>query len=434
MKIKLNIKKITVVVISLLLLVPAITTSIAQAAIVPSNFADSKLDLKVKSAIAIDKKSGQVLYAKNANKKLPIASISKLITIYLTLQAIKDKKISWNQKITPDETAIKVSQNPEYAGVNLKTGHSYTIRQLYQATLIQSANGAAMTLAKAVSGGQKQFVDLMRKQLKKWGISDAKIYTPSGLPNYTSGIDAYPGAAKNAENELSAADVALVADHLLSDFPEVVKTTQIAHLNFVDGKQATAMTNWNWMLNGLRSYDASYPLDGLKTGTTDAAGACFVGTVKKNGRRIITVVLGARHRDGNDPARFDETKKLLSYLFNNYQLFIFKKGTRFAGAKNVKVVNGKEKKVELVLLKDTGVWANNINSVKSVKADFSKENLAAPVNVGQKVGNFIIKDIPSIKNIDGLNMEATVNEDIQQVNVFAQFFRWVVDSFNKLFS
>lgn len=135
-----------------------------------NNYHQEQVELQAKSAIAIDLKSGQVLYAKDANKKLPIASMSKLITIYLTLDAIHNKKLSWNQKVKPTKQIVKISNNPEYSGVPLKLNHGYTIKQLYEATLIQSANGPAMLLGQAISGSQQAFVKKMRKQLASWNI------------------------------------------------------------------------------------------------------------------------------------------------------------------------------------------------------------------------------------------------------------------------
>ncbi|QNQ80094.1 serine hydrolase [Lactobacillus sp. PV034] len=385
-----------------------------------NNYQDDRVNLNVKSAIAVDAKNGQVFYAKNADKKMPIASMSKLITIYLTLQAIKDKKISWEQEVTPTKQMVKVSKNPDYSGVPLELRHKYTVRQLYEATLIASANAPAMLLAQTVGGSQVGFVKQMQNQVKKWGIKNAKIYTPDGLPNYTQGKDAYPGVGKNAENELSAADMAIVVDKLVSEFPEVIKTTKIAHKDFNDQGKITSMENWNWMLKGLSQYDAAYPLDGLKTGTTDAAGACFAGTMIKNGRRIITVVMGARHQDGSDPSRFVQTKKLLNYVFSNYQLYIMKKGQKIDGVNEVAVPNGKQKTASLVMQKDTGIWIAN---GKHITAKFSQDNIAAPIKAGQKVGYFDVAAIPSIKDKDGVQLPATVTQNIEKANIFVRVWR-----------
>ena len=403
----------------LFLSVTAVTNSSVKAASI-DNYNQNNVDLDVKAAIAIDSKNGQVLYAKNANQALPVASMSKLITIYLTLQAIKEKKITWDQEVKPTEQIVKVSKNPDYSGVPLNLGHTYTIRQLYQSTLIQSANGSAMLLGQTIAGSQVKFVNQMRDLLKKWGIKDAKLYTPDGLPNYTQGADAYPGAGRNAENTLSASDMAIIVDKLLTDFPEVTKTTKIANLDFNDHGKITKMTGWNWMLKGLSQYDAAYPLDGLKTGTTDAAGACFAGTMIKNGRRIITIVMGARHKDGTDPSRFIQTKKLLQYVFTNYQLYILKKGQAISGAKTVGVPEGKEKIANLVLQKDTGIWlSKNEKLVGTAKP----KNISAPQIAGDKVGTIALRSIPSIKDNDGVQLPATVKKDIAKANFFVIIWR-----------
>lgn len=136
-----------------------------------NNYHEDQVDLDVKSALAIDVNTGQILYAKNANKKLPVASMSKLITVYLTLDAIKNKKIDWNQRIKPTKQIVAVSNNSEYSGIPLQMNHSYTIKQLYEATLIDSANGPAMLLGQAISGSQQSFVKKMREQLSTWNIT-----------------------------------------------------------------------------------------------------------------------------------------------------------------------------------------------------------------------------------------------------------------------
>lgn len=279
-----------------------------------SNYQTDHLNLQAKAAIAIDQKSGQVLYAKNAKHGLAIASLTKMMTIYLTLQAIKGGKLSWSQKVTPPAAAIANTGNSEFANVPLRKHHQYTIRQLYQATLIESANGAAMTLAQAVGGNQSAFIDQMNAQARKWHLISTHFYTSCGLANQDVGNLAYPGASGKAQNYASAQAVATIARHLLTDYPQVLQTTRIRKMDFVDGQQVTTMINWNKMLPGQPYASHRFLLDGLKTGTTDKAGACFTGTTVLKGRRIITVVLGAP----NDEARFRQTEKLLTFLADHY--------------------------------------------------------------------------------------------------------------------
>lgn len=380
-----------------------------------SSYQENRADLNVKSALAFDLKNGQIFYAKNAKQKLPVASLSKLITVYLTLQAIKDGKLSWDQKVTADKDIAAVANNTDFANVSIKQGHSYTIRQLYRATLIESANDAAMMLAKANAGNQQAFVIKMRELLKSWNIKGAQIYTPDGLPNYSLGSQTF-SANRSAENELSATDMAIIITHLLKDFPQVIETTKIANATF-DNK--IAMQNWNWMLSGLSQYDSRYPLDGLKTGTTDAAGACFAGTMIKNGRRIVTIVMGARHKDGNDPARFTETKKLLTYIFNNYQLYILKKNQAVSGVSAVKVKSGKIKTLTPVLQKDTGVWLRND---QKIQGQFNQSFISAPLKKGANVGKILDTSIPALNENNCLTLPATVSEDVQQANFFERIF------------
>ena len=118
----------------------------------PSNYHADQVNLNVKAAVAIDAKNENVIYAKNANQSLPIASMTKLLTAYLTLKAIKEKKISWDTTVSPTQEIINLSSNPDYAGVPLSLGQKYTVRELYDAALIKSANNAARMLAIAEIG------------------------------------------------------------------------------------------------------------------------------------------------------------------------------------------------------------------------------------------------------------------------------------------
>ena len=421
-------KKIKRAVISLVALISLVSCGATFSAPVKADVANYQTDqvkLNVKSAIAIDSNSGQVLYAKTADKTLPIASMTKLITVYLTLNAIKNQKLAWDQKVKPTASIVKVANNAEYSNVPLKMGHSYTIKQLYQATLIESANGVAMLLGQTIAGSQKAFIDQMRSQVKKWGIKDAKIYTACGLPNGNVGKDAYPGVNKNAENSMSAKDIAIVGQNLIQDFPEVLDTTKLAHLDFKDQGHTTKMANFNWMLKGLSQYDQAYPVDGLKTGTTNAAGACFIGTVNHAGARLITVVMGARHKDGTDPARFMQTKKLMNYVFTKYRPVTFNAGSQMAGVKNIKVTDGDNATTNLGLKEKTTIW--DPADGKTLVAKLNKQTIEAPITKGQVVGNYQFKSgnekIVSLSNPNGMNVKAKALAANGKVNFFVRIWR-----------
>lgn len=424
-----KIKKIAITFVAAMSL--AACGAMAEPAIVHADatdtYRDSQLNLDVKSAIAIDSKTGQILYAKNANKTLPIASMTKLVTVYLTLEAIKKKQISWDTKVKPTPAIVKVANNSEYSNVPLKLGHSYTIKQLYQATLIESANGAAMCLAKAVAGNQKNFVDKMRAQLKKWNINNAEIYTVCGLPNGNLGKDAYPGVDKNAENTMSAKDMAIIGQHLLSEYPNVLKTTRVAHMAFKDGNKTTQMANFNWMLKGLSQYDAKLPVDGLKTGTTDAAGACFIGTIKRSGARLITVVMGAKHKDGTDPSRFIQTKKLMNYIFTQYSPIVLNSKATFKNAESVHVADGKQLSTNVGLKNKTVLW--DPMDGKQVSASLVNKSANAPISKGQAVTSYTFKsgneELVSLSQPNGMRVKAQALQNNGKANFFVRIWRWI---------
>lgn len=416
------------------------TTSVAAAEI--KDMGTSELNLDVKAGLAVDAKSGQILYSKNAEQVLPIASLSKLLTVYLVLQAIHEGKLSWNQKIVPDEASQKVSQDTNLSNVPLKEGHAYTVKALYQATLIYSANGAALALGNAVAGSHKGFIDMMRKQAQKFGINDAKIYTANGLSSSEVGDAKYPGAPDNAENEFSAKDMAIIAQRLLKDYPEVLDTTKITRMKFDNGTDQTEMENWNWMLKGLAKSYTELPVDGLKTGTSDSAGACFVATVKKDGHRIITVVLGAKHTSQEDLSRFEETQKLMSYVFNNYNYTTLKAGMTFKGADSLPVHDGKELTTKVALKDNQDVWLKNgvqTTAIKaSVKADkklYEKDGLQAPLSKGQSVGTLALsikgQDLAYLDGATSLNVKAKTTSEVKKANIFVIGWRAVKGLFNK---
>ncbi|MCP0887229.1 D-alanyl-D-alanine carboxypeptidase [Ligilactobacillus sp. WILCCON 0076] len=406
-----------------------------------SSNSDSSLSLDVKAAIAVDAKTGQVLYSKNAETALPVASMSKLLTTYLILKAIHSGKLSWDQKITPDSAAQSVSQDTSLSNVPLESGHSYTVRSLYQAMLIYSANGATMALAYKVGGNSyKNFINMMRKQAKEFGITDASIYTANGLTNGEVGDAAYPGASSTAENKFSAKDMAIIATKLLKKYPEVLKTTSITKKYFNNGTGKTLMSNWNWMLKGLAKSYSELPVDGLKTGTSDTAGACFTGTVNKDGHRIITVVLGAQHTSDTDTSRFVQTQKLMSYVYNNYTYTKINSGSTYSSAKTLPVHDGKTLTTNVATGTATHIWLKNSTSssnltasVSGKKSLYKDSGLQAPLKKGETVGTYSFKvKGQSLYFLDGstsLKTNAVTKSATSKANIFVIGWRAITGLF-----
>ena len=173
---------------------------------------------------AIDADSGKVFFNQDGDTPKGIASITKTITAYLVLDAIKQQKITWEQEVPISEYAEKLSTVPDLSNVTLVRGQKYTVKDLFEAMIVQSANACAVALAELIAGNEHTFVNQMREQLVKWDIKDATIINSSGLSNVYLGEHMYPGTQENDENLMSARDVAIVAQHLIKDFPEVLET------------------------------------------------------------------------------------------------------------------------------------------------------------------------------------------------------------------
>ncbi|WP_173021249.1 serine hydrolase [Secundilactobacillus folii] len=245
-----------------------------------------------KAAVAMDAKTGKVIWSKNENTPRAIASVTKLMTLYLVLQKVAGKSATWNSKVTTSYSGLKsMGSSSVYGGFKF-TKNSYTVKQLYDAALIDSSNNAAIALGQWVAGGStptynKKFIKLMNAQAKKWHLGRASFVSANGMEQSALKGYGYSIGGANA-NLVSAKDVALIAKHLITDYPTVLKTSSIGSLK-VSGQLCY---NYNNLLPGRKYYNSALKVDGLKTGYTDLAGYCFVGTGQKSGHdRLITVVL-----------------------------------------------------------------------------------------------------------------------------------------------
>ncbi|WP_125713188.1 D-alanyl-D-alanine carboxypeptidase family protein [Companilactobacillus kedongensis] len=302
-------KRFLIVLSVLILMFPIINLSPAQAANEP--------EVNAIAAMAFDANTGQVIYSKDTNKKVAIGSITKIITLYLVTQAIKDGKIKESDQLTPTPEQSEMTQDDELTNVRLDMDKAYTVKDLYDAAWIVSSNSAAMMLAQKVSGDQTSFIKLMRKTLKSWGIKDAEINNVSGLNNSDLKEGMYLGNS-DAENKLSVNDIAIITKHILNKYPEILKTTSQQRLVFPEGSETKTYPSLNLLLDGARDYQAGYEFDGLKTGTTKQAGDSFVGTLPMGNSRIVTIVMNAGGDDNDQDKRFRSTQTLTKYVKDNF--------------------------------------------------------------------------------------------------------------------
>ena len=266
-----------------------------------------EFSVDAKAIILIDAETGKVLYEENSTESLPIASMSKMMTQYLVLDSIQNGSLSWDSEYSPSEYVREMTSESAVVRLGMLNNRTYTVKELFTAMTVISANDAAIALAEMVSGSEEAFVDLMNKQAKDFKLKKTTFYNASGLDGD------YVGKSKDETNLSSAKDVSMIARQLISKHPDVLDFTKITDFTTTDGNR---LWSTNFMLQGMPM--AVREIDGMKTGYTEMAGPCFTGTGVFDGRRIISVVMGV-DADGNDKTnpKFQLTGDLIKqYVLN----------------------------------------------------------------------------------------------------------------------
>ncbi|MGG0412418.1 D-alanyl-D-alanine carboxypeptidase family protein [Peribacillus simplex] len=394
------------------------------------------LGLKAEAAIIIDGETGQIVYEKNADKVLGIASMSKMMTEYIIMESIENGKISWDQKVKINKYVHDLSKAPNLSNVGLTEGEDYTVKELYQAMAVYSGNAATVALAQLVSGSEKSFVKLMNEKAKELGLKNHKFVNASGLNN-SDLLGQYPSGDEDDENIMTAKDTALLAYRLINDYPEVLKIASIPKLKFRDGKE---YPNFNWMLPGLIfEYKG---VDGLKTGSTDFAGYGHTGTVIQDGQRYITVVM----KSTNKNERFADSTKLMNYAYANFKKEkILPANYQVKGKETLSVVKGKEKDVKIQSEKAIELLVENgekDNYKTDLVIDKNKLNddgkLTAPIKKGEKLGYITVtpkkgEDYGYI-NGDPVKVNVVAAESVEKANWFVLSMRAVGGFFGDIWS
>lgn len=315
-----------------------------------------------KSAILIERDTGTVLYEKNIHEKLPPASMTKIMTMLLIMEAIDQGKLSLDEKVRTSEHAASMGGSQIF----LEPGETMTVDELLHGIAIASANDASVALAERIAGSEEAFVKMMNDRAKELGLKNTKFQNATGLP---------------AEDHYSTAyDMAMMAKELLKH----EKITEYT------GKYESYLRENSdkkfWLVNTNRLVKFYPGVDGLKTGYTSEAKYCLTATAAKDGMRVIAVVFGAP----TTKERNAQISKMLDYAFSQFQTkSIYKKNEKVA---QVKVSKGNKGKVSAVtgepvsLLSKKGEKMNNIEQ----QMTFHK-NLKAPIQKGEVIGKLVIK-------------------------------------------
>ncbi|HFI0094472.1 TPA: D-alanyl-D-alanine carboxypeptidase PBP3 [Streptococcus suis] len=379
-----------------------------------------------KHAIAVEVSTGKVLYEQDAQTPASIASISKLLSVYLVYEALEKGEIQLDTMVDISDYPYSLTANTELSNVNLDV-RSYSVSDLLNASLVTSSNSAIIALAEKIAGSEAAFVDKMKAKVAEWGITDATIVNTSGLDNSDLGENIYPGSKPDDSNQFSALDVAIIARRLILDYPQVLNITS---LNAYDFGGYTYYSTNQMLSEGTHARGG---VDGLKTGTSNSAGSSFVATTTQANMRIITVVLNATDGLTNSDNRFVETNNLMNYVYNNYSaITLVKKGEAFENS-SVKLFNGTKASSPAVATADLLAIQKN-TSEQPVTATFTSNQIEfdAPITSGTVVGQLKIVDndligVGYLDNIAQIDMAipTTIKTAPWPVSWWNQFVRYV---------
>lgn len=380
----------------------------------------TKLDINADAAILVEADTGKIVYKEHEDKLLGIASMTKMMTEYLVLEAIHEGRIKWDQTYKVSEKVYQLANAPGLSNVPLQAGREYSVRELYDAMVIKSGNGAAIALSEVVAGSEGEFVKQMNAKAKELGFEHYQFVNSSGLSNYDM-LGMFPeGTDVNDENMVSAEDIATLAFYLIRDYTEVLETSGLPSKVFRPGTdEELLMKNTNGLLKG-KSYDYE-GADGLKTGTTPFAGSTFTGTAERDGVRYISVILDAKDEYGQPSSaeRFIQTTELLDYGFDEFETVEYQlEEIQKEKERVLDVPDGVKQSVGIKIQKPISIRVAKEEKDKvkaSVKLDEAKLNedgtLQAPIEKGEKIGEMIV-EMPEKSEYIFNNLKPTYKVDI----------------------
>ena len=349
-------------------------------------------NVKAEAYILIDADSGKVLLAKNEHKRLPPASMTKLMTLLLAVEAMEEGKASLKEKVVTSEYASNMGGSQIY----LAPGEEMTYEDMLIAIAVGSANDASVAVGEKLEGSNKGFVDKMNAKAKQLGMKDTHFLNANGLPeegHYTS-----------------AADMAILARNALQH-PRILEYTSIKEYPLRCGKFKLYNTNkLLWWYQGA---------DGFKTGRTDAAKNCLTSTVKRDGLRLISVVMGSPETRGH----FRDSMEIFNYGFAKYAYKIFVPRNSVCGI--VTVGKGSRDKVEAIATDDVGSIFSKGEKAKITSKKVVLKYLDAPVCKGQKIG-----EIQIYKNGNRQKTVQLVSAiDIERGGILSQIKKMFVETY-----
>lgn len=376
-----------------------ITLILILSFIIPTEtFAEDHLNINAKSAILMDYNTKEVLYEKNPNEKLYPASLTKIMTLLLGMEALESGKISLTDEVRISAHAASMGGSQLW----LEEGETQTVENLFKAITIRSANDASVALAEHIAGSEEIFVKMMNEKAKKLGMNNTNFMNSSGLHHENHYTTAY--------------DVALMSAELLK-YDKIHEWLTVYMDEMLVGKQkdkVQSLVNTNRLI---KEYEGT---TGIKTGSTSQAGYCLSASAKKGNLHLIAVVMGSE----TSKIRFEESMRLLDYGFANYDSVTI--GRKGEVIDKVLIQKGDSQYLEVVLEKDSYLLLPKGQSKDITKEILLPEYVNTPIKKGDVIGELVIKI--DGKDVDRVKLVA--KNDVARATIKDMFLKLLKNYIN----
>ena len=372
-----------------------ICVMLLQWSVMSAKAEELKLAESAKSAILLEPTTGEIIFEKNSHEKLHPASMTKMMSMLLIIEAIENEVISWDEMVTVSDNAAGMGGSQ----ILLEVGEQMSVHDLFKGIAVASGNDAVVAMAEKIGGSEAIFVDMMNEKAKELGLTDTHFKNPHGLDD--------------DDHYSSAYDMARIGKELVKH-EKVLEFTKI-YEDYL--RQNTDRKIWLVNTNKLvRFYEG---IDGLKTGYTASAGYCLTATAKKGSSRFLAVAMG----EPDSKTRNQEISEMLDYAFAQYEVEIML--DKDSVIKTIEVEKGKNKFVDLVPLNEVSFLNKKGTNKKNATYEISIDKVKAPVKEGDIVGNLKIKEDENVIR----EVPITVRESVEKCNLFELYFRHLTDIF-----
>ena len=364
--------------------------------LIPFNISAMELATNASSVIVMEPTTGEIIYERNSHERRHPASMTKIMTMLLVMEAIEKDIIKWDDMVTVSSNASGMGGSQ----ILLETGEQMSVYDMFKGLAVASGNDAAVALAEKIAGTEEMFVKMMNDRAKELGLQDTNFKNCHGLDD--------------ANHYSSAYDMAIMAK-------ELVKHTKIFEFTSIYEDYLRKDTDRSfWLVNTNKLVRFYKGVDGLKTGYTSEAGFCITATANINDMRIITVVMG----EPDSETRNKDVSSVFDYVYAQYGLQrIIDTETIL---EEVNVEKGKVESIGIVAKEEVTDLYNKNDGTGEFTYEVEVDNLKAPLSKGDVVGKLTLKENNNvIRTID-----LTINEDVKKANIFELYLRYLKQIFN----